>query len=116
MLAHASLGVSAAVVLCIVSNAAAVEAAVVLAGLCCRLERAIERKEANWKIVRCSRIMQVTVTMLRVPSSLHITDIHPDPFYRANSSVQASCHHDRPHDDPERAGWLGTPVRWIAVV
>ncbi|KAK9896712.1 hypothetical protein P389DRAFT_83164 [Cystobasidium minutum MCA 4210] len=41
---------------------------------------------------------------------LHITDIHPDPFYRANSSVQASCHHNRPYDDPDRAGWLGTPV------
>jgi endopolyphosphatase len=44
-------------------------------------------------------------------TSLHITDIHPDPFYKANSSVGAACHHNRPYDDPERAPPLGTAVR-----
>lgn len=108
---HASLGVSAAVVLCFVSNAAVGS----LAGLCCcHFERAIGCKEVDWKIVCSSRIARLNDTILSVQSSLHVTDIHPDPFYRANSSVEASCHHDRPHDDPERAGWLGTPVRWVA--
>lgn len=47
--------------------------------------------------------------------SLHITDIHPDPHYKTNASVSASCHSLAPHDDPDRAGYLGTPVRYDAL-
>jgi hypothetical protein len=43
---------------------------------------------------------------------LHLTDIHPDPYYVTNASVSAACHWMAPHDDPHRAGYWGTPVRF----
>ena len=53
---------------------------------------------------------------------LHITDMHFDKFYRQNSAVVSSCHHDKPHDKHGgdwRAGHWGTSVsdcdspRWL---
>lgn len=44
---------------------------------------------------------------------LHITDMHMDRHYRADSAVVASCHHDKPHykhGGAFRAGHWGTPV------
>ena len=44
---------------------------------------------------------------------IHLTDLHPDPFYRFNSSEDGACHggSGRDEDRGERAGWWGTSVR-----
>ncbi|KAG0709642.1 hypothetical protein DFH29DRAFT_869942 [Suillus ampliporus] len=39
---------------------------------------------------------------------LHITDIHPDPYYATGSSQSSQCHRTEP-DDERRAGYYGTP-------
>jgi hypothetical protein len=44
-------------------------------------------------------------------SFLHITDIHPDPFYRKGSSISSSCHSRQPKSELPRAGLYGTP--WV---
>ncbi|KAF8655288.1 hypothetical protein AX16_003187 [Volvariella volvacea WC 439] len=40
---------------------------------------------------------------------LQITDIHPDPHYRAHSSLTTACHRKRPKKHEEAAGYYGTP-------
>ncbi|KAA1466378.1 hypothetical protein DENSPDRAFT_831193 [Dentipellis sp. KUC8613] len=40
---------------------------------------------------------------------LHITDIHPDPYYNTGASVSSACHRKKPKKDKERAGFYGTP-------
>ncbi|SPO38284.1 related to PPN1 - vacuolar endopolyphosphatase [Pseudozyma flocculosa] len=45
---------------------------------------------------------------------LHITDLHPDTFYKHGSAVSSGCHHNKPKkkkkDGRWRAGWWGTGV------
>ncbi|KAN0059805.1 Endopolyphosphatase [Thecaphora frezii] len=45
---------------------------------------------------------------------LHITDLHPDTFYRHGSAVATGCHHKKPKSKKSkgnwRAGWWGTGV------
>ncbi|CEH12188.1 Acid sphingomyelinase and PHM5 phosphate metabolism protein [Ceraceosorus bombacis] len=40
---------------------------------------------------------------------LHITDLHPDPFYLSGGSVEAGCHEKKPKGG-RRAGAWGTPI------
>ncbi|TDL29508.1 hypothetical protein BD410DRAFT_26204 [Rickenella mellea] len=40
---------------------------------------------------------------------LHVTDMHPDGYYRAGASVSSACHSNKPRKEKDRAGWLGTP-------
>ena len=45
---------------------------------------------------------------------LHITDLHPDEFYKFNTAVGQFCHRKAPkkgEDSGERAGWFGVPFR-----
>lgn len=44
---------------------------------------------------------------------IHLTDLHPDPFYLFNSSEDGACHGGlgRDEDRGDRAGWWGTSVR-----
>ncbi|TRM67571.1 Metallo-dependent phosphatase-like protein [Schizophyllum amplum] len=39
---------------------------------------------------------------------LHITDIHPDPYYTAGASVKRDCHRKKPRKKKNRAGYYGT--------
>jgi hypothetical protein len=46
---------------------------------------------------------------------LHITDLHPDDFYRVNATISSACH--RPPKNPKtkkHSGYLGTPFTWEA--
>ncbi|KAF7790813.1 hypothetical protein EIP86_001770 [Pleurotus ostreatoroseus] len=40
---------------------------------------------------------------------LHITDIHPDPFYAAGTSEKSACHRKKPKKARPRAGQYGMP-------
>ncbi|KAI0832451.1 Metallo-dependent phosphatase-like protein [Trametes gibbosa] len=40
---------------------------------------------------------------------LHITDIHPDPYYRVDSSEKKACHRGKPKDGKRAAGYYGLP-------
>ncbi|EPQ59245.1 hypothetical protein GLOTRDRAFT_98318 [Gloeophyllum trabeum ATCC 11539] len=40
---------------------------------------------------------------------LHITDMHPDPYYRPGASEKSACHRKKPKKDKTRAGYYGTP-------
>ncbi|KAG2056419.1 hypothetical protein BDR06DRAFT_970153 [Suillus hirtellus] len=40
---------------------------------------------------------------------LHITDIHPDPYYAEGTSQSSQCHRKEPSDNDQRAGYYGTP-------
>ncbi|KAI0045296.1 hypothetical protein FA95DRAFT_1607798 [Auriscalpium vulgare] len=40
---------------------------------------------------------------------LHITDIHPDPYYIADASQSSACHRKKPRKEEERSGYYGTP-------
>lgn len=42
---------------------------------------------------------------------LHISDIHPDRYYKKGSAVSQVCHRNKPKSDPERAGYFGVPYR-----
>lgn len=44
---------------------------------------------------------------------LHITDMHPDPLYRAGTTVSTACHRNRPKKEKPRAGYLGTPYEFV---
>lgn len=46
---------------------------------------------------------------------LHLTDLHPDPFYRFNSSEDGACHGGLGRDEHrgDRAGYWGTSVRSV---
>ncbi|SCV03577.1 LAME_0H11540g1_1 [Lachancea meyersii CBS 8951] len=41
---------------------------------------------------------------------LHITDIHPDPFYKTGTSVAQMCHRGKPEDKSDRAPRFGTAM------
>ena len=41
---------------------------------------------------------------------LHITDLHPDPYYRNGTAQRTSCHRGRPFGGDRAAGWYGHPV------
>lgn len=45
---------------------------------------------------------------------LHITDIHPDPFYEPGASALSACHRTSLKDNPP-AGYYGTPFRYVNV-
>ncbi|KAI0750846.1 Metallo-dependent phosphatase-like protein [Daedaleopsis nitida] len=38
---------------------------------------------------------------------LHITDIHPDPYYRVDSSEKKACHRGKPKEGKAAAGYYG---------
>ncbi|KAG8970624.1 Endopolyphosphatase [Tulasnella sp. 425] len=40
---------------------------------------------------------------------LHITDIHPDPWYVPKGRLSTSCHRKKPRREREKAGFWGTP-------
>ncbi|KAI0650721.1 Metallo-dependent phosphatase-like protein [Trametes meyenii] len=40
---------------------------------------------------------------------LHITDIHPDPYYRVGSSEKKACHRGTPKEGKRTAGYYGLP-------
>lgn len=44
---------------------------------------------------------------------LHLTDLHPDEFYKYNSAVGQFCHRKekkkKGEDEDEKAGWFGVP-------
>lgn len=40
---------------------------------------------------------------------LHITDIHPDPYYTPGTSQSKACHRKRPKKKSDKAGYYGTP-------
>ncbi|KZP17262.1 endopolyphosphatase [Athelia psychrophila] len=40
---------------------------------------------------------------------LHITDMHPDPYYTPRTSVKKSCHRKKPKKKGDEAGYYGTP-------
>ncbi|KAL1946769.1 hypothetical protein VTO73DRAFT_14873 [Trametes versicolor] len=40
---------------------------------------------------------------------LHITDIHPDPYYRVDSSEKKACHRGKPKEGKRVAGYYGLP-------
>lgn len=42
---------------------------------------------------------------------LHITDIHPDPYYRVDSSEKKACHRGKPKEGKRIAGYYGLPFR-----
>ncbi|OBZ76592.1 Endopolyphosphatase [Grifola frondosa] len=40
---------------------------------------------------------------------LHITDTHPDPYYRVDAAQMSACHRRKPKRDPRRSGYYGMP-------
>lgn len=44
---------------------------------------------------------------------LHITDMHPDPYYIVGASVSSGCHRKKPRKEKERSGYYGTPFRFV---
>ncbi|KAI9000980.1 hypothetical protein BD414DRAFT_473259 [Trametes punicea] len=40
---------------------------------------------------------------------LHITDMHPDPYYRVGSSEKKACHRGKPKEGKRPAGYYGLP-------
>ncbi|PAV20894.1 vacuolar endopolyphosphatase [Pyrrhoderma noxium] len=40
---------------------------------------------------------------------LHITDMHPDPHYRTDSSESTACHRKKPRKEKDRGGYYGLP-------
>ncbi|KAI0776087.1 hypothetical protein BD413DRAFT_526378 [Trametes elegans] len=40
---------------------------------------------------------------------LHITDMHPDPYYRVGSSGKKACHRGKPKEGKPPAGYYGLP-------
>ncbi|KZT24494.1 Endopolyphosphatase [Neolentinus lepideus HHB14362 ss-1] len=40
---------------------------------------------------------------------LHITDMHPDPYYLPGASEKSACHRKKPKKDKTRASYYGTP-------
>ncbi|THH14677.1 hypothetical protein EW146_g5681 [Bondarzewia mesenterica] len=42
---------------------------------------------------------------------LHITDMHPDPYYHTDASQSSACHRRKPKKDKDRSGYYGTPYR-----
>lgn len=42
---------------------------------------------------------------------LHITDMHPDPYYIPHSSIKQSCHRKKPKKKKKQAGYYGTPFQ-----
>jgi endopolyphosphatase len=45
---------------------------------------------------------------------LHITDIHPDPYYEKGTSQSSQCHRKEPDKD-QKAGYYGTPFGSVKV-
>lgn len=43
---------------------------------------------------------------------LHITDIHPDEYYKFNSSIDQACHWNKPTKG-NRAGYWGAPLTFV---
>lgn len=44
---------------------------------------------------------------------LHITDMHPDPYYTPFASTSKSCHGKKAKKKSKRAGYWGTPVVFV---
>ncbi|KAI5124972.1 hypothetical protein M0805_007398 [Coniferiporia weirii] len=40
---------------------------------------------------------------------LHLTDMHPDPYYRVDSAESTACHRNKPRGEKERGGHFGLP-------
>ncbi|KZT12740.1 uncharacterized protein LAESUDRAFT_13671 [Laetiporus sulphureus 93-53] len=40
---------------------------------------------------------------------LHITDIHPDPYYKPDASEKSACHRKKPKKATPRSGYYGLP-------
>jgi endopolyphosphatase len=46
---------------------------------------------------------------------LHITDIHPDPYYAKDTSQSSQCHR-KESDEDQQAGYYGTPFGSVKVL
>lgn len=42
---------------------------------------------------------------------LHITDMHPDPYYKTEASEKSACHRMKPKRAKRRSGYYGMPYR-----
>jgi hypothetical protein len=74
-----------------------------------------QASQAPWP-VRDLPPSPVHQVLLHAPSFLHLTDIHPDPYYRFNATIASSCHSKKPLKDPNRSGKYGVPfksVKWF---
>jgi hypothetical protein len=47
---------------------------------------------------------------------LHITDMHPDPYYRKGASESSGCHRKKPKKEKRRAGEYGIAYRWVVLL
>ncbi|KAG2152251.1 Metallo-dependent phosphatase-like protein [Suillus cothurnatus] len=47
---------------------------------------------------------------------LHITDIHPDPYYVEGASQSSQCHRKESGEDDQRAGYYGAPFGSVKVL
>lgn len=45
---------------------------------------------------------------------LQVTDLHPDPYYKARTSSDKACHRKKPKKKKRRAGYFGTPYSYVA--
>jgi len=44
---------------------------------------------------------------------LHITDMHPDPYYLVDASESSACHRKKPRKGKSRSGYYGTPFGFV---
>ena len=47
---------------------------------------------------------------------LHITDIHPDPYYKPGTSVKKDCHRKKPRKKKNRSGYYGTAYSCVGAL
>lgn len=44
---------------------------------------------------------------------LHITDMHPDPYYTPRTSLSTSCHRKKSKKKKNKSLYFGTPYSWV---
>jgi len=44
---------------------------------------------------------------------LHITDIHPDPYYTPKTALSTSCHRKKSKKKKNKSLYFGTPYSWV---
>ena len=44
---------------------------------------------------------------------LHITDMHPDPYYTPRTSLSTSCHRKKSKKKKNKSFYFGTPYSWV---
>ena len=46
---------------------------------------------------------------------LHITDLHPDPYYTPRTSLSTSCHRKKSKKKKNMSLYFGTPYSWVTL-